>query len=118
MQLGLFYSLFIGNLLDFEFCGNSTNCIPCPKLGTCNKKDLVCKAPYIRIRYECTKLDTLPYFTQELSIKAEKYLAKRAFLLQKFAITEAELLNDLFADHIVYYQFLEMVKRNHSVLRR
>ena len=62
------------------------------------------------------EMNTLPYFTQQIILEAEVYLAKRAFFDEEYSITETDLLEQLDVDHIVFYQFVELVKQGHSRL--
>ena len=109
-------TLFIRYLLDVEFCGNTEGCVECPLYGKCDGRTLVCDKGYTKIRYECADDFSLPYSTQELSMQIELFLAKRALLTQRYSITEFDLIEELNADHIVFYKVMEMIKLKQSNL--
>ena len=111
----LFY-VIIRAILDIEFCGDAPGCIPCPKYGRCSGSELFCEWPTERVGTGCVEMNTLPYFTQQIILEAEVYLAKRAFFDEEYSITETDLLEQLDVDHIVFYQFVELVKQGHSRL--
>jgi hypothetical protein len=107
-------SLVLENLLKLQFCDDLVGCVKCPSHGDCTGKELVCESPYVAIRYDCAKVNSLPYYAQELSIAVEKYLSKKAFLYQVYSITEGDLVNQIKADHIVFYHFIQLLRKNQS----
>ena len=72
--------------------------------------ELKCEKPYVAIRYECIERDSLTYYIQEYSMKAEMFLAKREFWENRYNITEIELFFVTYAENIVFDKFIEMVK--------
>lgn len=103
--------MLISYYLDVEFCGDSFGCAPCPKNGVCEGKKLECLDGYVKIRYECTEVDSLIYYTQELSREAEIMLAKNAVLSGSFTMNYFGIMNELNADAISMYRLIEMVKK-------
>lgn len=110
----IIYYFILQRLLNREFCGSSPYCIQCPRFGICDGKDLKCENPYVPIRYKCSEKDSLVYYAQELSMEAEKFMAKRAFWEGLYNITEHEYIEETSADNLEFSQFVEMLKVNRS----
>lgn len=109
----ILFTILIRKLLDLEFCGEEP-CVKCPKYGVCNGNEVVCERGKEWIRYDCAENPSLPYFAQEMLLDAEVFLVERAFLTWKYEIGEMELLEELNANHIIFYKFIEAVKAGQS----